>query len=230
MLRQMSRRAHVDALLHSGDGLQELCDILEPAMADVSIDGPLVPLKPTAMADILAKAPHLQEADYSDLLHYLHQTGRPYRAYSDLPHPPDSIILPPYAQLPLQVHRDECTFSCKRSHKGNSAIQFYNPLTQAHDTGFIQNIWRIPLEGIMRTFIRVCPHRSLSAQEEGQAPFRHHPGFMTRIVDALPSDNLTIIEPAHIITHVTTFQRPAGTYGIGREVLVVCWAPNRGRR
>ncbi|KAF8232055.1 hypothetical protein L208DRAFT_1466182 [Tricholoma matsutake] len=74
-------------------------------------------------------------------------------------HQINAISLPPQAQHLLQVHRDECTFSCEKSHKGNSAIKFYNPLTQAHDTGFIQNIWRLPLEGIMHTFIRVCSHQ-----------------------------------------------------------------------
>jgi hypothetical protein len=224
----MSCRAHVDALLHSDDGLKELCNILEPA--DVPMDSHPVPLTPTEVSEVLAKAPQLLEAEYNDLLHYLQQTGRPYRAYSDLPHPPNSMVLPPQAQHPLQVHRDECTFSCERSHKGNSAIQFYNPLTQVHDTGFIQKIWRLPLEGMMHTFIVVHSHQLLSAQEAGQAPFTYYPGFMTKIVDASPSGNFSIIEPAHIITHVTTLQRPAGTYGIGREVLVVCWAPNRGRR
>jgi hypothetical protein len=76
MLRQMSRRAQVDALLHSGDGLKELCDILEPV--DMSIDGPPVPLKPTEMSDILERASYLLEAEYNDILHYLHQTGRMY--------------------------------------------------------------------------------------------------------------------------------------------------------
>jgi hypothetical protein len=228
MLRQMSRRAHVNALLHSGDDLKELCNILEPAV--IPADSSPVSLKPAEVSEVLAKSPNLEEAEYNDLLHYLQQTGRPYRSYSDLPHPPNAMILPPRAQCPLEVHQDECTFSSERSHKGNSAIQFYDPLTQAHNTGFIQNIWKLPLEGVMRTFIRVCPHQSLSAQEEGQAPFIHCPGFMTRIVDAHPSDNLRIIEPTHIITHVTTLQRPAGTYGIGKEVLIVCWAPNRGRR
>ncbi|KAF8218566.1 hypothetical protein L208DRAFT_1350166, partial [Tricholoma matsutake] len=120
------------------------------------------------------------------------------------------------------------TFSCGKSHNGNSAIKFYNPLTQAHDIGFIQNIWRLPLEGIMHTCIRVCSHQSLSTQGERQAPFIHHPGFMVQIIDALPSNNLSIIEPIHIITPVTTVQQPAATYGIGRKALVVCWAPNRG--
>lgn len=56
---------------------------------------------------------------------------------------------------------------------------------------------------------------------------------MTRIVDAEASkedSELVVIEPAHIVTHLTTFHRPAGTYGIDKDILVVCWALNRGRR
>ena len=81
-----------------------------------------------------------------------------YKAYSDLSHPSNSIILPPQAQHLIEIHQDECTFSCERSHKGNSAIQFHSSLTQVHDTGFIQQIWRLPLEGTMHIFINVCPH------------------------------------------------------------------------
>ncbi|KAF8234136.1 hypothetical protein L208DRAFT_1551034, partial [Tricholoma matsutake] len=92
------------------------------------------------------------------------------------------IILPPQAQHLLQVHHDECTFSCEKSHEGNSAIKFYNPLTQAHDTGFIQNIWRLLLEGIMHTFIRVCSHQSLSTQEERQAPFTRYTVVCSHLV------------------------------------------------
>ncbi|KAF8068046.1 hypothetical protein FPV67DRAFT_1669907 [Lyophyllum atratum] len=228
MLRQMSRRARIDALLHDEDGSRDLADTLDPI--HVSMDTPL-PLKPTEVSEILLKAPALSPEEYNALLYYLHLTGRPYRAFHDFPHPPNANILPPQAQRPLQVHRDqECTFSCERSHKGNSAIQFYNPLTQTHDTGFIQTIWGLPLEGSMRNFMVVRPHRPLSALEEGQAPFSQYSGFMTRIVDALPSDDLVIIEPTHIITHVMTFRRPAGTYGIGKETMVVCWALNRRRR
>lgn len=228
MLRQMSRRAHIDNLLHTGDGLKELADILEPT--EISVDGPPISLKPEEMANILAKAPELPVEEYHNLLHYLHERGRPYREYSDYPHPPNSLILPPRAQRILQIHRKECTFSCKTSHEGNSAIQFYNPWTQTRNTGFIQNIWQIPLDNIMQTFIGVRSHRLLSAQEGGQAPYEYFPGFMTQTVDALPSDNIIIIEPMHIITHVTIYPRPAGTYAISKDVLNVCWALNRGRQ
>ncbi|KAF8225627.1 hypothetical protein L208DRAFT_1104927, partial [Tricholoma matsutake] len=60
---------------------------------DVAMDDHPVPLQPTEVADILAKAPCLLEVDYTNLLNYLHQTGRPYQAYSDLTHLPNAIIL-----------------------------------------------------------------------------------------------------------------------------------------
>lgn len=227
MLRQMSRRAHIDALLHDEDGLKDLADILGPVNFS---DATPVPLRPTEASKILETAPKLEDAEYNALLQFLSLTGRPQRAFYNFPHPPDANILAPQAQRPMQVHSGEHTFSCEGSHKGNSAIKFYNRFTQTHDTGFIQTIWKLPLEGSMHTFMAVCPHKPLSPLEEGQAPFIQHPSFMTRIVDALPSNELVIIEPTQIITHLTTYQRPVGTYGIDRETLVVCWALNRGRQ
>lgn len=82
----------------------------------------------------------------------------------------------------------------------------------------------------MHPFVLVSPHCPLSVVHEGQAPFQHYQGFKTQIVDAEPSQTLIIIEPDHIISHLTTYQRPKNTYGIPRDTLVVCWALNRGRR
>ena len=76
MLCQMSRRSYIDALLHNDNDIKELSDILEPV--DTSVDDPPVPLKSTEMAEILEKAPSLLDVEYNRLLHYLHQTGRPY--------------------------------------------------------------------------------------------------------------------------------------------------------
>ena len=102
MLCQMSRRAYIDALLHSDDAIKELSDILEPVV--ISVDDPPVPLKSTEVAEILERAPSLLDIEYNGLLHYLHQTGRPYQAYSDVPHPSNSIILPPQAQHLMEIH------------------------------------------------------------------------------------------------------------------------------
>lgn len=227
MLRQMSRRTHIDSLLHEGDKLsKKLAEILEPGDPSAVMTS----LDPAEEAAFLAKAIKFSMEDYSALLQYLHSTGKQYRNFQNIPHPPNALVLPPYATHPLQFHWGNNTFSTQNSHEGNSAIQFYNPLTQNQDTGFIHTIWTLPLESVLHTFIVVHCHRELSAVEEGQAPFKHYTGFMARIFDALPSQNFVIIEPTHIITHLTTFRRPAGTYGIQKETVVVSWALNRGRR
>jgi hypothetical protein len=220
----------MEALLHDKlkEGSTELANILVPMKT--SIDAPSNPLSSIAISEMLAKAPLLTDTEYNALLYYLQHTGRPYRSCYDMPHPLNSNILPPRAERPLQVHRGECTFSCQSSHLGNSAVLFHNPLTRTQGTGFIQSIWALPLEASKCTFFIVRPHQCLPPLEDTKAPFSHYSGFETCIVDAQPSDELLIVEPAHIITHLTIFRRPVGTYGIDRDTLVVCWALNRGRR
>lgn len=227
MLRQMSRRAHLTTMLDEVDS-KDLANILNPV--DIYTNGMPVPLTSIEVSKTLAKAPNLEDAEYASLLFYLHCTGRPYRSFKDLPHPPNAQILPPRALSLLQLHRGEHTFSCANSHQGNSAICFHNPLTNTPETGSIQKIWRLPLDGSMHTFMVVQAHKLLPPLEEERAPFSQHPRFMARIVDAKLSDNFIIIEPTHIITHLVTFKRPEGTYGIDRKSLIVCWALNRGRR
>lgn len=228
MLHEMACRGRLDAMIEDGIEVgdaetQKFASILQPT--DMSDCTPIL-LDPLELAAAKKKAIKFTPDEYNALLQYLQQSGRQYRAYDNFPHPQNAHILPPHAGKPLYLHH---TFSCQKTHEGNSAIRFYNPLTNSHDTGFIQSIWMVFLSSVRQPFVVVCPHRPLIAQREGQAPFQHYPGFMTRILDARPADNLLIIEPSHIVTHLTTFRRPAGTYGIPEETLVVCWALNRGR-
>jgi hypothetical protein len=233
MLRQFSRRARLEALLHDGTrpGMKEFSSILNSS-AESPRHTSSTSLTPIEAAEVLAQAPKLDDREYGSLLQYLQHTGRLFRHWNDLPHPVNSNVLPTHARRPLQIHQGEHTFSCQRSHRGNSAIYFYNPLTHSHATGFIEIIWQLPLEATLKTFIIIRPHRVLPVQEEERAPFINYPGFKARIFDSQPSDDseLVIIEPHHILTHLTTFQRPAGTYGIDRETLVVCLALDRGRK
>ena len=234
MLRQLSRRGCVDAMIKDGlpgdDALSNgLAEILQEK--EKPADYAHSPVSPAQVAAILKNAPILPPEQYIALLQYLQVTGRQYRDYRQLPHPPNTLILPPRAEPPLQMHRGDRTFSCQKSHEGNSAIQFYNPYSREYDTGFIEIIWRIPLEGAMETFLVVRPHRRLPFLSEAEAPFERYPGFLTKVVDAASLDDnaLQIIEPTHIITHLTTFRRPEGTYSIPQKTLVICWALNRGR-
>jgi hypothetical protein len=235
MLRQLSRQGRVDAMIKDGlpddDALSTgLTEILQEKKKPA--DYAPSPVSPAEVAAILKNALILPLEQYTALLQYLQFTGRQYRNYRQLPHPPNSLILPPRAELPLQMHRGDRTFSCQKSHEGNSAIQFYNPYSREYDTGFIEIIWRIPLEDALETFLVVRPHRRLPFLSEAEAPFQQYPGFLTKIVDAAPlgDDALQIIEPTHIITHLTTFRRPERTYSIPQKTLVICWALNRGRR
>ncbi len=229
MLRQMSRRSRLAAMLYDDNQIEDMANILEPKNAtqtNVNVN-----IGPMEQAEFLKKSHKLTEDEYGALLQYLQDAGQPYRPVYQLPHPANALILPPIIQTPLQVHRDHCTFSCQKSHKVNSGIQFYNPSTQTKDTGFIETIWTLPLDGTLRVFFVVRPHLSLSIDDEKKAPFMHlNSKYSTRIVDDKPADQLLIIEMHHIITHLTTFQRPLGTYGINKETLITCWALNRGRK
>jgi len=232
MLSQMTRRAHLAAVLQESPDaeVQALANILEPSGVSDLESITTMPLKHTEAAEILQKASNLQDPEYVALLYYLHRTGRPYRSCHNIPFPPNAIIVPPKALHTPQFRCGQYTFSTHQSHPGNSSVQFYNPLTHSSNTGTIEAIWRLPLNARLHTFLVIRPHTPLSPEDQGKAPFIQFPGLLTQIVDAQQSEQVIIIEPIHIITHLTTFPRPAGTYGIERKTLIICTALNRGRR
>jgi hypothetical protein len=120
------------------------------------------------------------------------------------------------------------------AHDANSLIQFYLPKrleqtptsTNKTITGVIQTILDIPLHGFLCQFILVHPHAELDL---AGTPYVEYP-MMTTLVDAEPLPELLVIEPKHIITHLSVWKQPAGTYGKRKDFLVVCWALNRGHR
>lgn len=229
MLRQMARLCRLLALLHdneSGDALDKsFANILEPKDTTKSV---LEELTSEDAALFFSKTPKLRQNEYLLIQEYLQSTGRPYRGYLDLPHPEFALILPPNAKRLTEFHDSGRTYSCHSSHIGNSAIQFYDRLTQARLTGVIDTILEIPLEGTLRMFILVHAHLELDNSDAMRTPYPQYPRMMTKAVKTVLSDDVVVIEPQHIITHLTTYKRPAGTYGIQQEILVICWAMNRG--
>ncbi|KAK7054060.1 hypothetical protein R3P38DRAFT_2602136 [Favolaschia claudopus] len=141
-----------------------------------------------------------------------------------------NLIVPPRAKNLKRFKLDKRTFGCTSSHLGNSLIQFYEPGTARNDsgnlfTGVIYSISQIPLDGFLREFIFVRKHQPLDI-----TPYSNHPELMAQVVYAEPVSDITVIEPKHIITHLTAWKRSANIYHTRVPVLVVCWALNRGRR
>ncbi|KAK7058235.1 hypothetical protein R3P38DRAFT_2496785 [Favolaschia claudopus] len=229
MLKQMARLTRVLGSLHhdeSQDSHQkELGDILEPeahkkSLQSKELDGP-------ELAEYLDEAPLMSEEEYSAIQEYLDSTGRQYRSWKAVPHPENAFILPPRARRPLQFDLEGRTYSCSSSHAGNSLIEFYNQQTQSRFMGYIHTILEIPLDGFTKTFILVHAHQDISNH---RTPYVNYPRMMCKVVEIQATANTIILETQHIITHLVTWKRPAGTYGIDRETLAVCTALNRGLR
>lgn len=234
MLRHLCHRSRLQVLLNkdkTGDSAHELVEILCSEEKHKS-GSQLRQLDEQNVADILRTAKKLDHHHYNMLLHYLHSMGQPWHTYDEIPPPLNHAwILPRRAQQPYQIDIESRTYSCQKSHEGNSSIAFYNPHNMgSQSTGFIQAIWQIPLNYVMQTFFLVNIHQDLPIWDNDLAPYSSHPRLGVKLIDAQPSGNFYIIEPRHIITHLTMFKRPAGTYGFQKEIISVCWSLNRGRK
>ncbi|KAJ3831515.1 hypothetical protein F5878DRAFT_674690, partial [Lentinula raphanica] len=76
--------------------LKGLYNILQPPATSKSSTQLL--LNDQECEAFLAKATPLSPQEYVVLLQYLNQIGRPYRAYTNMPHPEYSLVLPPAAK------------------------------------------------------------------------------------------------------------------------------------
>ncbi|KAJ7182572.1 hypothetical protein C8R43DRAFT_869275 [Mycena crocata] len=233
MLRQIAHRGRLEAILKDNLSSKSLVGELSHILQPGENTNPLEPLTGLETAKILGSGKELSIPIYTMILEYLHSAGQSqWRSYSQMPHLAAELVLPRSGKMPSDFKLDGHTFSCKKSHEGNSGIQFKNPDDPATLlTGYIDEIWQIPLQGSIQTFLVVEKHLKIPQFVTVNSPFISKPRFATSIVDASPSNDFCIIEPHHILTHLTIFKRPKKTYGIEhRNVLVVCWSLNRGRR
>ncbi|KAJ6624590.1 hypothetical protein B0H10DRAFT_1698527, partial [Mycena sp. CBHHK59/15] len=184
-------------------------------------------------AEILKNGTKISLAIYVMLLDYLHAIGQAqWQSYVQPIDLDDEQALSPAGIARKNFKFEGYKFSRKRFHEGNSAIQFKSPTHPGTLlTGYIDEIWQIPLQGCIQTFLVVQKHLIIPQWVRQNGPFQSMPHFQTTIVDATPSGEFLIIEPEHILTHLAIYKRPIGTYGITtRNFLVICWALNRGRR
>jgi hypothetical protein len=225
MIGKVVRRGRLEAYLSEDQftrgPARDLARILDPNLAAPSKTPKK--LNTSEVAKILSTAVDLLPDEYQNLLQYLRSTGQPWRDNMDTPHPEGALILPPLAMQPPEFTLDGRIYSCRHSHLGNSAIQFKHPADSRVLTGFINTVWEIPLLGHMQTFLVIEIHRPLPNTILSGLPCTSLHWFKTSVVDARPSGNMCIIEPRHILTHLTIYKRPKGTYGINyREILTIC--------
>jgi hypothetical protein len=162
------------------------------------------------------------------ILEYLQSGGQPWRAFDVLgPYSEAQFILPFTAGHLKSVNVDtERTFSCYKYHRGNSGIHYRK--LGLEQTGFIRSIYRIPISGALRTFFVVERHKDLAEQQARCTPYFRMHGFQTKVVRER-SGVLDVIEQDAIVTHLTFYVPEKVIYGL-KEVLVICWALNRGRK
>lgn len=233
MLRQMARRSRLEAKLsddqfNGGSGGQ-LAKVLQPETA--AVRQAAQPLTESEVAKIVAGGTELTPEEYELLLDHQNSKGQLWRSWLELPHPNGSLILPPTVVKQKHFKLGDHTFSCFSTQHNSSGIQFKSPDNPSvRLTGFIQEIWQLPLQNHMQTFFLIRKHKLLPPALLQQTPFPSLSLFQTTAVDAEPSNQFCIIEPTNILTHLTFYHRPKGTYGINKRILVLCWALNRGRR
>lgn len=236
MLRQTSRRGRLDAQLrdlqdkNSGESLQKLATVL--ASHRPTFQSP--PMISSALAQAYASGRTLNHNHYEFLLQYLNATGRVYEsAYMETPYTFTNPILPISAQQPKQLLHRSRTYSILTQHEANSHIHFFLPIGNgaSSQTGVIEAIWDIVLDGQWQQFLLIRPHRQLSDVQRSQTPYSIEicQLLKTNVVYQDPSQVTIVIEPRHIICHLSVYKRPAGTFGLNFNMLVVNWSLGRGR-
>jgi len=224
MLHQMARRCRLMAYLHNS----EFMDPQLKAFADIlDVKDTTKPKKPEeldgfAIALYLSKAPKMTPKEYKSILSYLNSSSETSLSWLSYPDPEyQAMVLPPNAKQLKNYHENGKMYSCHSLHHSNSLVQFRQPNTdEAPMTGVIRAILEIPLHGFLRKFIFVAPHRPIDIHN---APYKHRPRMKAALVEVEPYKTLAVVEPKHIITHLSTWIRPSQTYpGISKQFMVVC--------
>jgi hypothetical protein len=237
MLRQMARNcqllAYLDNSASSSLEMSTFRDILDPG--NITKRSLIQPIGDSEQATYLYdKGTTIDRPKYNMILEYLNSTGHHGQYHSNQTSHlhENALVLPPLAKQCTEFHENGRTYSCYSSHEGNSLVQFYDRQISAYRTGVIKNIFEIPLQGYLQKFILVSPHCDLPQSELKDTPYDPtlYPRFMSKIVEVNLLEEIIVVEPKHIITHLTTYKTEGSIFGISRPIRLVCWALNRERK
>ncbi|KAJ3897072.1 hypothetical protein F5879DRAFT_928107, partial [Lentinula edodes] len=159
MVQKSACKGRLEGLLHDNQftnpATQKLAKILEPRDIFAFMSTPET-MTGSQIAKALSDGEPLSKTHYAILLKYLNNSGREYKsAYTNSRYPSGTLILPTRAKCHSQIPFNNTTFSCTKSHEGQSHIQFYIPggFGGTWETGYIEAIWELPLEGIKECFL-----------------------------------------------------------------------------
>jgi len=173
----------------------------------------------------------LSPEHYNLILAYVNQQSptTPLRHYSYFPHPMDTEVLPRLASPIQHITHNGRPYSTIAMHQGNSSISF-KPQNGGVDVGFIHSMWSQVLQGKQHTFIFVAPHTRLSNHDQLKNPYAARGGFSAGLVYSKSLQQYDIlIEANQILAHVPYYKRPAGTFGIKEETMVIINSLNRNQ-
>jgi len=242
MLRQICRRGRFDAFIQDNavgvatsdtpvsTALQNLSPVL---LSPKQSPQPTLRLSPIFEAQYYAQAKPLSPIFYNLILAYVNnnpESTKTFRHFQQLPHPIDGNVLPPHAVVISYVEHKSRNYSVLSMHQGNASISFRR-MDGFVSYGFIQEMRQLVLEGQMRTFIIISPHRPLAPADDNSNPYPKWPGFQCAMVYSEPVgiEQWIIIEEKHIIGHVPYYQRPSGTFGIRDGTLILIESLYRNR-
>jgi hypothetical protein len=211
MLRQVCRRARLLASMKAATALSEVAAILE----DVS------PSSVSESSKTSASRPEKMPVEVYDLILQRVQQGSPHtRDHRNLPHPPGAEVLSPYAHsISHLTQASERVYAKHTAHAGNSAILFRSA-SGAATPGFIESIWTLH-ESTPRTFIITRPHGQLSQADQSKDPYQTQPKLCAQVVYAATTESCVVIESSDIIAHTAYRVRPANTFGIRKQTMIV---------
>jgi hypothetical protein len=160
MLRKLARCCRLEAEL-SDEKFEtgptgQLAHILPPDGAAKTKATEL--LSESEVAKILSVAKDLDSNDYQMLLQYHNSKGELWHDCHNTPHPPGSLIMVIKYSVTEVNQRQQCN-------------PFKDPETNTLLTGFIDEIWQIPLENHFQTLIIVKKHKTLPATIVNKTPY-----------------------------------------------------------
>jgi hypothetical protein len=224
MLRKLCRRQRLTAQLHkavrNGENGAAIFHILEGDQARdaQSIDHNKLVVLDDSVYDAIF---HRLKAEDDSFIHYKVISNGGQATATD-------IISCSACPVTRMTHKGR-SYSIKSDHPGGSSVVF-KTLSGEVSTGFILSLWMKEVRGIPRTFAIVSPHSPLNTVDEALNPWISLPFFLNRLVYAHESPTRILCDASDILSHAPYYIRPAGTYQIASETMIVHNYLNRARK